>query len=93
MAKNETTSDVLPEEFHTLEEAAEFWDTHSLADYEHLQQEVEFDVDLKTEKNYFAVEKELSDIIDKVAQAKGILPETLVNLWLKEKVLERQKAG
>jgi len=45
---------------------------------------------LKTEKNYFAVEKDLSDSINKLAQLKGVLPETLVNLWLKEKVIEMQ---
>jgi hypothetical protein len=27
------TKDVLPEEFDSLGEAAEFWDSHSLADY------------------------------------------------------------
>lgn len=45
---------------------------------------------MKTAKNYFAIEKELSDSIDKLARLKGVLPETLVNLWLKEKVLEIQ---
>jgi len=55
-----------------------------------IQRDVEFDVDLKSEKNYFAIEKELSDSIDNLAQSKGVLPETPVNLWLKEKVLEKQ---
>ena len=84
--------DTLPEEFTSIDEAAEFWDTHSLVDYEDVQQDADFEVDLKSEKNYFAVEKELSAMIDKMAQSKGVLPETLVNLWLKEKVLELQKA-
>lgn len=79
----------MPDEFKNIEEASEFWDTHSLADYEDLQKNVEFEVELKSEKNYFAVEKELSASIDKLAHLKGILPETLVNLWLKEKLLEK----
>jgi hypothetical protein len=62
-----------------------------LADYEDIQREVGFDVELSSEKNYFAVEKEWSESIDKLAQLQGVLPETLVNLWLKEKVLELQK--
>lgn len=88
MSKNKNKRDPLPEQFETIEEAAEFWDSHSLADYEDYQKEVDFEVDLKTEKNYFAIEKELSDAINKMAQLKGVLPETLVNLWLQEKVAE-----
>ena len=88
MQKNKR--DTLPEEFKNIEEAANFWDTHSLADYEDLQRDIEFEVELKSEINYFAVERELSDNIDKLAYIKGVLPETLVNLWLKEKILENQ---
>ncbi|HAO20249.1 MAG TPA: hypothetical protein DCQ37_07025 [Desulfobacteraceae bacterium] len=88
MKKNKRES--LPEEFRSIEEAAKFWDTHSLADYEDLQSDTDFEVELKSEKNYFAVEKELSADIDKLAHIKGILPETLVNLWLREKILEYQ---
>ncbi|MCL0069516.1 BrnA antitoxin family protein [Dehalococcoidia bacterium] len=91
MAKSKLQRDPIPEEFKNIEEAAEFWDTHSLADYEDLQTDVEFEVELKSEKNYFAIEEELSDSIDKLAHLKGILPETLVNLWLKEKVLEKEQ--
>lgn len=36
-------SSSLPEHFATFEEAAEFWDTHDLADYWDLTEEVEFD--------------------------------------------------
>jgi len=88
MKKNKRES--LPEEFRSIEEAAKFWDTHSLADYEDLQSDTDFEVGLKSEKNYFAVEKELSADIDKLAHIKGILPETLVNLWLREKILDYQ---
>ena len=90
MEKSKIQREPLPEEFNNIEEAAEFWDTHSLADYEDLQEEVEFEVDVRSEKNYFAVEKELSGRIDKLAHKQGILPETLVNLWLKEKLFEKE---
>ncbi|GAK51620.1 hypothetical protein U14_02865 [Candidatus Moduliflexus flocculans] len=88
MRKNKTHREPIPEEFGSLEAAAEFWDAHSLADYEDMQQEAHFEVELGAEKNYFAVEKDLADSIDRLASLKGVLPETLVNLWLKEKVLE-----
>jgi hypothetical protein len=87
MGKNKR--DLLPDEFKTIEEAAMFWDSHSLADYEDYQKDVEFEVDLKSEKNYFSVERDISGYIDKLAYIKGILPETLVNLWLKEKIVEK----
>lgn len=90
MKKSRKQRDPLPEQFKTIEQAAEFWDTHSLADYEDLQKDVDFEVDLKKERNYFAIQKELSDSINKLAQSKGVLPETLVNLWLKEKIIENQ---
>jgi hypothetical protein len=38
------TKDVLPEEFDSLEEAAEFWDSHSLADYWDETKEVQIQV-------------------------------------------------
>jgi hypothetical protein len=93
MAKNKISREPLPETFATLAEAAAFWDTHSLADYEDLQQEVTFDVEIGREHNYFAVEKELSASIDQIASRQGVLPETLINLWLKEKVLALQNAS
>ena len=93
MAKNKRDCEPLPEVFTTLEEAATFWDTHSLADYEDVQQDVTFEVELGSEKNYFAVEKELSVCIDQIASRQGVLPETLINLWLKEKVLAIQNVS
>ncbi len=88
----ESKRDRIPDEFKTIEEAAMFWETHSLADYKNLQTDTDFEVQIKSEKNYFAVDKELSANIDKLAQIKGVLPETLVNLWLQEKLLDANKS-
>lgn len=38
--------DSIPGEFGSIREAAEFWDTHDLTDYEDQTEEVEFEVDL-----------------------------------------------
>ncbi len=54
MAKSKMTRDPLPDEFRTIEEATEFWDTHSVVDYEDLQQDTDFEVELRSETNYFA---------------------------------------
>ena len=40
--------DPLPEHFASLEEAAEFWDTHDSSDYEEYFVDVDVEVDLKT---------------------------------------------
>jgi hypothetical protein len=41
--------DLLPDEFQTIEEAAKFWDSHNLSDYEEYQKDVEFEVYLKSD--------------------------------------------
>lgn len=33
MAKSKKERDPIPEQFKSIEEAAEFWDSHDLADY------------------------------------------------------------
>ena len=57
MVKSKKQREALPDQFENMETAAEFWDTHSLADYEDLQRDVEFEVELKSGKNYFAIKK------------------------------------
>jgi len=90
MKKNKIIKEPLPDNFNSVAEAAEFWDSHSLADYEEYQKDIDIEVELKKDKNYVAIEKDLSNVVDKIALAKGILPETLINLWLKEKIVEKQ---
>ena len=45
--------DPLPDHFDSLEEAAEFWDTHSSADYEDLMEDVEFEINLSKREVYY----------------------------------------
>ena len=47
-------SDPLPEEFRSEEEAAEFWDDHSLADYEDFLEPASLEVDVK--RRHFEIE-------------------------------------
>lgn len=69
-------------------EAGEYWDSHDLGEVWERPEEVEIDVDLRSEKFYYPVEKELSDRITALAHARGVSPETLVNLWLQEKAAQ-----
>jgi HEAT repeat protein len=45
--------DSIPEQFHNLEEASDFWDTHSAADYWDESQEANFEIEFETEPSYF----------------------------------------
>ncbi len=71
----------------TLEEIGEFWDNHSLADYWDETKEVEFNV-RAVRRHRITIEPELYDKILNRSHIKGILPETLINLWLSEKIKE-----
>jgi hypothetical protein len=69
----------------TLEEIADFWDTHSLADYWDQTYEVEFEVRAERRRR-ITIEPEVYARIEAQARVRGILPETLVNLWLVERL-------
>ena len=77
---------VLPDEM-SLREASDFWDEHSLFDYDDVE-EVHFDVNLKEKIHYFAVERKLATRIHQVARQRGVSTQTLVNLWLNSKLTE-----
>lgn len=67
----------LPDSFDSLEEAAEFWDTHSTANYEELMEEVEFDINLSTRKTYnYAIAKALITQLREKARQQGISTQT-----------------
>ena len=69
----------------TLDEIADFWDTHSLADYWDQTQEVEFEVRVQRRRRV-TLAPELYTRIEAQARIRGVLPETLVNLWLAERL-------
>lgn len=74
----------IPTSFASTEEAAEFWDAHSLADYADATEEVT-DVKVDLVRSHFRVDRDLARRISRMAQQRGISSETLVNLWLQEK--------
>jgi hypothetical protein len=85
MAENKAR-DQIPEQFATIEEAAEFWDSHDLADYWDLTEEVEFEVNLQRRRYLVAVAPELAEKLAAEAHQRGLSTETLVNLWLSERL-------
>lgn len=84
--KESARRDVLPESFNTLEELSDFWDTHSTADYEEVMEPVEAEIDLSSSKVYCPVAKDLLRQVRRQARQQGVSTETLINLWLQEKL-------
>ncbi len=87
------TRDPIPE-FETLEEIAEFWDTHSTADYDDVTHEANFEVRLHHDNGHthrVNLLPELGETLEALADSRGVSLETLVNVWLTEKVLELGK--
>jgi hypothetical protein len=78
----------------SYEELGEYWDTHSLADRWAETSSAEFDMDANSSTLYFPVDRLLADKLRTAAASHGVTPETLLNLWLQEKVAdEARKAG
>ena len=69
----------------TVEEIADFWDTHSLADHWDETHEVDFEVRMQR-KCRVTLTPDIYEKIEKQAQEQGVLPETLVNMWLAERL-------
>jgi len=88
MSENKKRRDPIPESFASIEEAAEFWDSHSTADYEDQMRDVHFDVNIQQRTFLVPIEGQLAKDIMAIAEREGLGLETLVNLWLQEKFTE-----
>ncbi|MCP4662022.1 MAG: hypothetical protein GY856_42000 [bacterium] len=73
----------------TPEEIGEFWDTHSLADFADQTREASFEVRAERRRR-ITLAPELYEQIEAHARRQGLVAETLVNLWLSERL---RKAG
>jgi hypothetical protein len=67
----------------------DFWDNHDLTDFMGQTSEASFEVDLKSKTTYYALDSELSSRIARAAQSRGVAAETLLNLWVLEKLQEQ----
>jgi hypothetical protein len=79
-------------EAQSYKEIGAFWDSHDLTDYWDQTKAVEFEVEIESEATYFPVETNLSAKLVSLAKQRGISPETLLNLWIQEKVKEEATA-
>ena len=87
VSKADQVQEPIPESFDSIEEAAEFWETHSLGEYWGDTEEADVDVRARRRRRV-TLAPEVWERVVHQARLMGVSPETLVNLWL----LERARA-
>ena len=74
----------------TYKEIGEYWDRHELSDQ---ATPVAFQVDLRASSVYFPLDRALAERLRSAAEAHGVSTETLLNLWVQERVAEESQKG
>ena len=70
-------------------EMAEFWDTHSLADYWDQTEPAEFAISTQLRRRYLVpVDRDILGRVQQAARARGVSAEGLVNLLLEQRLRE-----
>src|SRR5262245_4877224 len=87
MAKNKSKTEKIPNHM-TILEASEFWDEHSLLDFPDVKEVRDVDIQIEREVYYCPVSRDLMKRLQERAHAEGISTETLVNLYLQEKLVQ-----
>jgi len=69
----------------TYQEIGAFWDEHDATEFGE-QAEAAFEVNIKSQRKYYPLDSQLSLKIKQIAKERGISEETLLNLWVQEKI-------
>ena len=86
-------ADMQIKKMNSYEEVAEFWDTHSLADYWDQTGPAAFEISSELRRRYLvAVEPDLLSRVRQAARARGVSTESLVNLLLEQRLHEIESA-
>jgi len=67
-------------------EIGEYWDEHDSEDAWDRARSVKFDVDIESRSRYYCLDLNLSREVDAAAKRHGVSAETLLNLWIQEKL-------
>ena len=76
--------------FKTYEEASAWFDTHDMADYENLMQPVDFSFDLRKNRDWVELDKEIARNVRELAKRQKIPTRRLVNELLRERLTSLQ---
>jgi hypothetical protein len=85
MSENKKTKLSSISQARTSEEIGKFWDTHSLDDHWDQTHEIDFTV-RALQRRRVTVDPKIYQELEAEAHIRGVVPETLVNLWLAEKL-------
>lgn len=70
----------------SIQELAEFWDTHDLTDFEEDLEEVEEPVFVRETPISILLESSEADAVQQIADAKGVTREDLIRSWVRQKL-------
>jgi hypothetical protein len=70
----------------TIEGIGEFWDTHDFTEFDTDAPDVEFNI-----SRTVPIEADLLSMLEEQARLRGVSVETLVNLWLQQKLAEQTR--
>ena len=74
-------------EMTSYEQVADFWDIHSLADYWDETKPVEFEIEATARRRYLvALDPELLERVRHLARTRGLTTESLVNLFIEQRL-------
>ena len=68
----------------------DFWDTHDLSDFWDETKKADFEVDIESEMTFCSLDKRLSEQVQSIARRRGVSADTLINLWVQEKLREQK---
>lgn len=86
MPDTDRNLDPLPDEFKSEDEAAEFWDTHNITDYEEFLEPVDLEVDLKRRHFEIEIDEESFVALQDTAKKQHKAVKELASEILKEKL-------
>lgn len=73
----------------SYKEIGDYWDVHDVTEVWDKTRKVKFDVEIESEVIYYPLEKSLSEKVRSLAKKQGITSETLINLWVQQKLQEQ----
>jgi DNA/RNA-binding domain of Phe-tRNA-synthetase-like protein len=75
--------------FKSHKEEAEFWDTHSFADYQEEFRDIEMKIELakpRTETLIVRMQKDMKEKMRVIARKQGLNVSTMARMWMMEKL-------
>jgi len=82
--------DIIPEHFNSAEEAGEFWDSHSAADYWNEMEEEEIEFDIRKRTFLVPVDSRIYQLVKKQAEAKHSTVERMINTLLDRELVKTE---